>query len=54
MAAIFGQKTNFLRSISKEILCFCIFDENSNFKMAAIFGQKKIFGKLGRVYALCT
>ena len=36
------------------ILCFCILAKIWIFKMATIFGQKKYFWKLGRVYCLDT
>ena len=35
-------------------LCFAIVSKNSKFKMAAIFGEGKIFGKLHRVHSLDT
>ena len=35
-------------------LCFAIVGKNSKFKMAATFGEGKIFGKLQRVHSLDT
>ena len=35
-------------------LCFAIFGKNSKIKMAAIFGEGKIFGKLQRLHSLDT
>ena len=35
-------------------LCFAIFGKSRKFKMAAIFGEGKIFGKLHRLHSLDT